>query len=363
MKKIIIILLILALGAGVIWYLTNNNTTEDGTQPEQINIEELVEVNPVSHASFVMTLDRTVIYNDPVGDLELYSAYPPPDVVLLSDIDPDHLDVETLSELVNEDTPIIAPAAVAEQLPTNLSSEIIVLANGDTTKVQGVTVTAIPMYNTGSGDDVYHPEGRGNGYLLERSDARVYIAGDTEETPEMRDLEDIDVAFVPMNLPYTMSVEGAADAVLEFAPRVVYPYHYRGTDGLSDVEQFKTLVEQANAAIEVVLGDWYPEESTASETENDSDGENVTFDISGTNFAFDVTEMRVSEGDTVTVNFTSESGFHDWVVDEFGAATEQVDTGGTTSVTFVADRAGTYEYYCSVGSHRDRGMVGTLIVE
>jgi len=88
-----------------------------------------------------------------------------------------------------------------------------------------------------------------------------------------------------------------------------------------------------------------------------------TFEIGGTNFAFDVTEMKVKEGDTVTVNFVSNDGFHDWVVDEFGAQTERVQTGGTTSVTFVAERAGTYEYYCSVGQHRANGMVGTLIVE
>lgn len=87
------------------------------------------------------------------------------------------------------------------------------------------------------------------------------------------------------------------------------------------------------------------------------------FDVSGVNFAFDVTEMRVKEGDTVTVNFESAEGFHDWVVDEFDAATEQVRPGTPTSVTFVADKAGTYEYYCSVGSHRANGMVGTLIVE
>ena len=98
--------------------------------------------------------------------------------------------------------------------------------------------------------------------------------------------------------------------------------------------------------------------------EDDANGEEVTFDISGVNFAFDVEEMRVKQGDTVTVNFTSESGFHDWVVDEFDAATAQVKDGeGTTSVTFVADQTGEFEYYCSVGQHRAQGMIGTLIVE
>lgn len=89
----------------------------------------------------------------------------------------------------------------------------------------------------------------------------------------------------------------------------------------------------------------------------------VTVDITGTNYAFDVTEIRVTEGDVVTVNFTSAEGFHDWMVDEFDASTARVQAGGVTSVTFTADQAGTFEYYCSVGDHRAQGMVGTLVVE
>lgn len=104
-----------------------------------------------------------------------------------------------------------------------------------------------------------------------------------------------------------------------------------------------------------------PEETATS---NESDASDVqVFDVSGSNFAFDPAEMRVTEGDTVVVNLTSVEGFHDWVIDEFAAATERINAGETTSVTFVADRAGTYEYYCSVGSHRAQGMVGTLVVE
>ena len=111
-------------------------------------------------------------------------------------------------------------------------------------------------------------------------------------------------------------------------------------------------------------------DSTTIETDTEIDAEiNVlgsetkVFEIGGTNFAFDVTEMKVKEGDTVTINFVSNDGFHDWVVDEFDAATDQVRPGTPTSVTFVADKAGTYQYYCSVGQHRANGMVGTLIVE
>lgn len=111
--------------------------------------------------------------------------------------------------------------------------------------------------------------------------------------------------------------------------------------------------------IKVQEEDLPTEESVAMEMQ----GEHKTFTVSGTNFAFDIAEMRVAEGDTVTINFSSAEGFHDWAVDAFGAATEKVKPNTPTSVTFIADKVGTYEYYCSVGSHRANGMVGTLIVE
>lgn len=100
-------------------------------------------------------------------------------------------------------------------------------------------------------------KGRGNGYLLTIGDKRIYISGDTADTPEMRNLEDIDVAFVCMNLPYTMDIESAASAVLDFKPRIVYPFHFRGSGGLSDVEAFKKLVNEKNQEIEVRLREWY----------------------------------------------------------------------------------------------------------
>jgi plastocyanin len=106
-------------------------------------------------------------------------------------------------------------------------------------------------------------------------------------------------------------------------------------------------------------------EENADTLEQESDpalDDVVIFDIKGTNYAFDMTELTVTEGDTVTINFESSDGFHDWVIDEFDAATEQVRPGTPTSVTFVADQPGTFEYYCSVGNHRAQGMVGTLTV-
>ena len=115
------------------------------------------------------------------------------------------------------------------------------------------------MYNlpTAANKD-FHTKGRGNGYVIERSGKRVYIAGDTAGIPEMRALKNIDIALVPMNLPYTMDVAEAAEAVLAFKPKQVFPYHYRGPDGLADISKFKELVNASNPKIEVVLLNWYP---------------------------------------------------------------------------------------------------------
>ena len=114
------------------------------------------------------------------------------------------------------------------------------------------------MYNLREEALKFHEKGRGNGYILNIGGKRIYISGDTEDIPEMRSLNDIDIAFVCMNLPWTMSVENAASAVLDFKPEVVYPYHYRGTNGLSDIQNFKEIVEESSTEIDVRLLNWYP---------------------------------------------------------------------------------------------------------
>jgi L-ascorbate metabolism protein UlaG (beta-lactamase superfamily) len=121
-----------------------------------------------------------------------------------------------------------------------------------------IRVEAIPMYNLPESPDNRHTKGRGNGYVLTIGGKRIYISGDTEAIPEMRTLKNIDVAFVCMNLPYTMDVDQAADGVLDFVPKVVYPYHYRGKGGLSDIDKFKALVNKKNTNIDVRLRNWYP---------------------------------------------------------------------------------------------------------
>jgi L-ascorbate metabolism protein UlaG (beta-lactamase superfamily) len=139
-----------------------------------------------------------------------------------------------------------------------MKSNSISINNDEAKTFDSFNIEAIPMYNLREEALKFHPKGRGNGYVFTFGDDRVYFSGDTEDISEMRALKNIDKAFICMNLPYTMTVESAANAVLEFKPKQVYPYHYRGTDGLSDVEKFKSIVSTANSKIEVIQLDWYP---------------------------------------------------------------------------------------------------------
>lgn len=266
MKNFVTVLVVIIVIVGAYVVLTDESADDpmDETATTTEAMDETatagdVSVNPISHATAVLEWNNSVIYLDPVGGGEAFTGSPTPDIVLVTDIHGDHLSVETLNAVIGEETVIVAPQAVVDELPAELASQTTVLANGETTNQAGFSIEATPMYNLPQSEDSYHVKGRGNGYLLETSDTRVYIAGDTEDTPEMRALENIDIAFVPMNLPYTMDVEAAASGVLAFAPDQVYPYHFRGQDGFSDVEQFRQLVNEGNPDIEVVLADWYPE--------------------------------------------------------------------------------------------------------
>jgi len=206
-------------------------------------------IHPVSHASFVLGWNGRTIYVDPVGGVGAYDGLPRPDLILVTDIHGDHLDGTTLTGLAGF-SQIVAPGAVISQLPSGLVERGVSMSNGTVTERFGVKIEAVPMYNLTEDRLQYHEKGRGNGYVLTFGGTRVYISGDTEDIPEMRALEDIDVAFVCFNLPYTMTENQAADAVNEFKPGIVYPYHYRG----SDLALFTSMIEEG---IEVRNGDWY----------------------------------------------------------------------------------------------------------
>ena len=233
--------------------VVENNTTS------QLDSDTLdIEIIPISHATAVFKWNDAVFYTDPVGGAEAFAGKDKPDFVLVTDIHGDHMNAETLKALELGDTKIIVPKAVQEKLPEELQANLVVLNNGETKQHMGFSIKAIPMYNLPETKDAMHVKGRGNGYVIEKDSERLYISGDTEDIPEMRDLKNIDVALVSMNLPYTMPVDQAAEGVLAFQPKKVIPYHYRGKDGFSDVEKFRELVNKGNENIEVELMDWYP---------------------------------------------------------------------------------------------------------
>ncbi|WP_293628176.1 MBL fold metallo-hydrolase [Salinisphaera sp.] len=208
----------------------------------------------IQHASFVLEWHGQTIYVDPTQGAEAYAGLPTADVVLLTHGHGDHLDSNTLNGLDLRKALVIMPQAVADEIGERFGHAQTIMANGETVHTDaGVGIHAMPMYHLPPSDDAYHPKGWGNGYVLTLADKRIYISGDTQGIEEMRDLDNIDVAFVCMNLPYTMDVEEAADAVADFAPAVVYPYHYRG----QDTERFRELVNQREPEIEVRLRDWY----------------------------------------------------------------------------------------------------------
>jgi L-ascorbate metabolism protein UlaG (beta-lactamase superfamily) len=228
----------------------------DGHTPDMFptSMSDLT-VHPIAHASLVLELADGTIYVDPVGDAADYAGLPEAAIILITHEHGDHFDAETLAALDTGSSAFITNPAVFAMLTEDQQARATSLANGDTMGLGDLTIDAIAAYNTTEDRLNFHPQGRDNGYVLTYRDFRVYISGDTEDTPEMRGLENIDLAFVCMNLPFTMDAEAAASAVTEFAPTYVYAYHYRGRDnGTQDPAEFAALLPDG---IEAKMGGWY----------------------------------------------------------------------------------------------------------
>ena len=226
--------------------------------PLQIEVQPNLVVTPIEHATAVLEWGDLTLYMDPVGGKASFEGQKKPDIILITDIHWDHFSLETLEELDTDGSTIVLPRAVADQIPDGSGFNLEIMENGDRKEFSGIPVEAVPMYNLREEALKFHEKGRGNGYVLSFGQQRVYFSGDTEDIPEMRALENIDKAFICMNLPYTMTVERAADAVIEFKPLEVYPYHFRGDPDVSDVAKFKELVQAGDPNIRVVQLDWYP---------------------------------------------------------------------------------------------------------
>jgi len=208
-----------------------------------------VKITPLYHASTLIEAGGKVIYLDPAKPAKL-AGLPKADLILITDIHGDHMDPDSIKEISKADTEIFAAPAVVQTVTSGKP-----IANGESKTWQGFTIEAIAAYNLERGPaagTLFHDKGRGNGYVLTYGGKRFYFSGDTEGVPEMRALKNIDVAFVCMNLPYTMPPDEAADAVKAFHPKIVIPYHYRG----SDLTVFQKALE--GTGIEVRILEWYP---------------------------------------------------------------------------------------------------------
>ena len=195
----------------------------------------------IGHGTLMLTFGGKVIHVDPFSRVADYSKLPQADLIFLSHEHRDHLDLKALEFLRTDKTKIILTENCAQQVKGG-----IIMRNGEVKTVDGLKVEAVPAYNLvhmRSEGVAFHPKGNGNGYVITFGDKRIYLAGDTENIPEMKNLKDIDYAFLPMNLPYTMTPEMVADAAKAFKPKVLYPYHYGETDPSKLVELMKDTPE------------------------------------------------------------------------------------------------------------------------
>lgn len=198
-----------------------------------------LEITFIGHGTLMFSYNNKVIHVDPWTRFTDYKNMPDADIILVTHEHGDHLDKNAISEIKKNDTRIILTEICSKQV-----TEGTIMKNGDVKTISGLKIEAVPAYNIvhmRSEDSPFHPKGNGNGYVITFGDKRIYVAGDTENTPEMKMLKDIDIAFLPMNLPFTMTPEMVADAAKAFKPEILYPYHYGQTDTSKLVELLKDV--------------------------------------------------------------------------------------------------------------------------
>ena len=187
-----------------------------------------LKITFIGHGTLMFNFGGKVIHVDPYSDVADYTLFPKASLILLTHEHMDHLDLKALNAVRTEKTVVVLTEACTKQVQGG-----IVMMNGDVKTVEGLKIEAVPAYNIVHKRDTgqpFHPKEAGNGYIITFGDKRVYVAGDTENTPEMKGLKNIDIAFLPMNLPYTMTPEMVADAARAFKPKILYPYHFGETE-------------------------------------------------------------------------------------------------------------------------------------
>lgn len=215
---------------------------------------------PIHHATLALQWGDHMVYCDPVGGAQRYQSLDRPSLILLTHHHGDHFDMATLDALVGENTRLVAPRIVYDQMPADIAARTRLMANGDSAEIDGIAITAVPMYNTSPERAKYHEKGVGNGYVLDFVGTRVYLASDTEPTPEMDGLGLIDVAFFPMNLPYTMTPEQVLDCIEKTRPKLAYPFHYRYPfDQIGTEPQALIDILPVDSPTEVRARNWYPD--------------------------------------------------------------------------------------------------------
>lgn len=206
------------------------------------NGDEL-EITFIKHASLIISYKGHSIQVDPISEYADYSSFPKADIILITHEHGDHLDVKAINALEKSETIVIA-----NENSQKVIGKGTIMKNGDkATPVDYLTIEAVPAYNTTPGREKYHPRHRDNGYILTLGGTRIYIAGDTEDIPEMKSLKDIDIAFLPINQPYTMTIPQAVHAIEMFSPITVYPYHY----GETQISELKDQLKDSNTDVRI----------------------------------------------------------------------------------------------------------------
>jgi len=232
--KLIMSLLLLTLGSS--WMFSQEKFEKDIVKTNSGDLT----MTFIGHATLMFEYNGMVIHIDPVSREADYKNLPDADLILVTHEHGDHLDAAAIKQLLKEGTQVIMTQACKDN--TEDIAGTLVMKNGDVKKVKSITVEAIPAYNIEHkrpGGEPFHPKGQGNGYILTFGNIRVLVAGDTENTPEIKSLKNIDIAFLPMNLPYTMTPEMVADVAKSIRPKILYPYHYGNTDTKELIELLK----------------------------------------------------------------------------------------------------------------------------